>query len=841
MKTKRRKVSLPPASRRSSWHPAPCRLAPARSNLNTTALHGSRRPADASILIVGIRGTGKTTLAILASASLGFKVVDADQRFHQITGMSTSAYISRYGVDQYRDEELRLMSRLLESHPLRCIIVSGQCSTSGASRSLIKTFMIDHPVIFVMRDLGDVGNALGTNDVARILHISELASPRYRSASNFEFYNLSNQNAGLPIDHRYLTLKHAEVDFVRLIHSIRSQDPCPRTLQAQHSLAFLPPEAKPYSYALTLPLDIISDLAPELSSTDFAVDAVQVIIDLGSILKDGRDLDQTAATYITRQYYVLRRCIKLPVIIHVDARPSQVRSPSAKRMDIWRAYAGLIFHVLRLAPEYTTLNLECEPNWAERVLRRRGFTKIIGHYFDPTTDPAAWQSHDRLEVVQKADQWGCDLVRVCQQCTCQEDNAATQRFITEVKKSAIGRLPIIAYNVGYAGRGSFFTNRILTPVTHELIKKARLQEANQPGWMITLQEAQRALYGSFSLDSLVFGLLGSAGASSMAPMMHNAAFKFCGMPHEFKLFPSASLDDIKVVVSDPRFGGATVRYPFKQDIISTLEFLSPEAQAIGAVNTIIPLRRRNLESLVLDRNRAGPVAALFGDNTDWIGVYESVQRNLSPINSVRSRTTALIIGAGSLARSAVYAAIQLQVRHIFIQNRTFANAEKLVRHFNDKIFPLHNIELHRASLSTSRIIIQNRSIDTPDKPFAGPAKVQSISSVDEPWPAGFETPTIIVSCIPRFTRDGSVVPNITLPEAWFTRPTGGVVVDLAYNLASTPLLEQVRSLARKEWIAVNGLQVIPEQGFAQFELFTGLKAPRCLMRSKYDYYIQDQS
>ncbi|KAJ4157095.1 hypothetical protein NW754_008737 [Fusarium falciforme] len=285
--------------------------------------------------------------------------------------------------------------------------------------------------------------------------------------------------------------------------------------------------------------------------------------------------------------------------------------------------------------------------------------------------------------------------------------------------------------------------------------------------------------------------------------MHNAAFQLLGMPHRYEVFSHDSLDELRGLIRDPDFGGASITAPFKREVIPLVEFMSREARAIGAVNTLLSLKAPTMDSL-LDRNRAGPTAALFGE-----------------IQIGSRRTTALIVGAGGMARAAAYALIRLGVGTIFVNNRTVQRAEELAKQFHGRPY--------RSDSQDKRDPCgRGRSSESPDHGANPTFKV--IGSKDDVWPEDSNPPTIVVSCVATRDLDGSCSVNTSIPPDWLASPTGGVVIELSYTPLETPLLRQVRAMSDRGWIAVDGLQVLPEQGMMQFEMFTMRRAPEKLMR-----------
>jgi shikimate 5-dehydrogenase len=162
-----------------------------------------------------------------------------------------------------------------------------------------------------------------------------------------------------------------------------------------------------------------------------------------------------------------------------------------------------------------------------------------------------------------------------------------------------------------------------------------------------------------------------------------------------------------------------------------------------------------------------------------------------------------------MARAAVYAMLKLGCRNIFLCNRTISNAESVAAHFNS----------WAASANSNQ---------------ATEVLVRVLRSTEEPWPSSFAMPTMIVCTVTHRSLNGKPAANFEMPPQWLGSSSGGVVVDMAYKPVNTPLVKQmkrVRKTTGVPWVIVDGIEVLPAQAEAQWELMIGRKAPRGIMRA----------
>ncbi|KAL4742886.1 quinate repressor protein [Aspergillus similis] len=780
---------------------------------------------NASIVLIGIRGTGKSSLAVILAASYGRRVVEADRYFQRVTGRCRGAYKREHTLSEYRRQEAIVMESLLMEHQENCVIVCGPGDVERNGQMRLREYAKTHPVIHIVRDLESVQSYLKARDTEKVRRFLELSGPIYRSCSNLEFFNVSEKGIGdqppakdsqhytqwdAELDQRtqtttpFLMLKRLQRDFLRFVAFATGNIPELRNQLSPFPLHMQPIESRKFTYAATVPISHLLEKDVDIEELESTADAFELKIDVAAAPSAQLGTESNLADSISQTVATVRRNIIVPLVYHVESSIFLDSAP-LRRSDA--SYLELVQHGLRLSPEFVTVDLSFEDSILSQIIGTKGSSKVIGHYSLTQPPPRGWSDPEYEAIYERAKKLGCDMVRFTQPATTIDDNFAVERFRHHLKTLPGPQLPVIAYNSGPLGRQSCCFNPILTPV----IPRSLVSQLGIMGLpSITIKEAQEALYSSFVLDPMQFFVFGANTTYSLSPAMHNAAFKLRGMPHIYRIHQSPTLRGINDLVENPNFGGTSVSLPYKTEVIPLLHSMSPHARAIGAVNTLIPIR--NLEgstdnALDLEKNRAGPVKGLHGDNTDWIGIGICIRRGLSPANAIRPSTTGLIIGAGGMARAGIYSMIHLGVQNIFIWNRTVANAEKLAQHY---------MRLNLCALGGS-----------------GPApyKIHVLKSLQDSWPANYKQPTIVVSGIPAHRIGDQPAPNFQLPPQWIESPTGGVVVDLAYKPLNTPLMRQIRSLSHRGWAALDGLDVLPEQGFAQFELFTGCRAPRRLMRT----------
>ena len=150
------------------------------------------------------------------------------------------------------------------------------------------------------------------------------------------------------------------------------------------------------------------------------------------------------------------------------------------------------------------------------------------------------------------------------------------------------------------------------------------------------------------------GLLGRKLGHSYSPQIHNLLGTY-----SYDLFEKEP-EQLAAFLKGGDFTGINVTIPYKKDVIPYLDALSPAAQKIGSVNTIV--RRAD--------------GSLFGHNSDYFGFVSLVKYSGIPVEGRK----VLVLGSGGTSNMVVTALRDLSAVPIVISRSGENNYDNLERH-----------------------------------------------------------------------------------------------------------------------------------------------------------------
>ncbi len=249
------------------------------------------------------------------------------------------------------------------------------------------------------------------------------------------------------------------------------------------------------------------------------------------------------------------------------------------------------------------------------------------------------------------------------------------------------------------------------------------------------------------------GVLGWPVAHSRSPAMQNAALAAVGLESwRYQLLPVPPERFAETVAALPGAGfrGANVTIPHKRSALALADVATARARAIGAANTLV----------------FEPDGTIHADNTDAPAL-------LAALPFPMPGRSALVLGAGGIARAAVWALLDAGASEVSVWNRTPGRAEELCAEI-------------------------------------GGRPVRDLASAD-----------LLVHCTSSgLDKNASAFKQLPLKAENLDRYE--CVVDLVYSDSGTEL---VRAARARSLHVVDGLELLVGQGALSFEQFTGRPAP----------------
>lgn len=145
-----------------------------------------------------------------------------------------------------------------------------------------------------------------------------------------------------------------------------------------------------------------------------------------------------------------------------------------------------------------------------------------------------------------------------------------------------------------------------------------------------------------------FGIIGKSLGHSFSPAFFKNLFREKNLVHTYNIYEIPKIEDVvKLIDQNPELKGFNVTIPYKSEIIPFLHSISPEADKVGAVNTV-----------VIERNNGSTL--LHGYNTDVFGFQKTID------NCITVFKKALILGTGGASKAVAFVLKQNNIAFSFV-------------------------------------------------------------------------------------------------------------------------------------------------------------------------------
>ena len=384
---------------------------------------------------------------------------------------------------------------------------------------------------------------------------------------------------------------------------------------------------------------------------------------------------------------------------------------------------------------------------------RRGRAALLLSWHDFRQTPSLESVYARMANFRP------DLYKIVPTAQSLRDSLQVLQFLRSHSKGTGG---LVAMAMGTAG----IPTRVLGPANGSLFTFASAASGRQtaPGQVDarTLRDLYRI--DRITPDTRIYGVFGKPITGSKSPVMLNTAFQEASLDAVYLPFEADTADLLFAAAVHLPLAGASVTMPLKELILPQLKGLDALARGIGAVNTL----------------RHDVAGELSGFNTDARGISAPLEERISLQGG-----SALVLGAGGAARSAIYALGQKGVR-VSILNRSPERARVLAE--------------ETGSFAITREEAASRHFNV----------ILNATSFGMASAAG-----------------GLAGGNDAAP---FT--AAEMNCDLFFDLVYYPIETELMKAARARGIPVlSGVEMFLAQGAEQFAIWTGLEAPAQAMRS----------